>query len=142
MATTVTKKWALAPCLALLRTQLNSKYPLRDKSSDGSIADAFHIANGKSDHIPNSQGIVTAIDITNDPVSECHMALIAEHIRTSRDSRVKYLIFNYFMLRSYDKPGILAWTWSKYTGANSHSHHLHISVLADKVNDVQPWMIG
>lgn len=132
--------WSLAPALVTLRNQLDRDHPARSKASDGTIGDERHKAE-KSDHNPNDRGIVCAIDVTNDPVHEVHCALIAEEIRNSKDARLKYLIFNGFILRSYDKPGIPAWTWAPYVGANTHSHHLHVSVIASKAHIVTPWQI-
>lgn len=119
----------LAPSLSLLRSQINEKWPGRDRSSDGWIGDARHAAE-KSDHNPLPDGMVCALDLTNDPAHEVSCAVIAEAIRKSKDARVKYIIFNHFMLRSYDKPGIPAWTWALYTGPLPHDHHMHLSVVA------------
>lgn len=124
----------LVPSLVQFRSQIDAFYPQRDKSSDGWIGDARHAAE-QSDHNPLPNGEVCAIDITNDPVHECNCAVIAEAIRTSKDARVKYIIFNHFMLRSYDKPGIPAWTWAPYTGPLPHDHHMHVSVVADSAGD-------
>lgn len=132
--------WKLARSLETLRFQLNAMWPNRSASTDGSIGDARHSAM-QSDHNPNAAGVVCAIDVTNDPQHECHAALICEAIRASRDPRVKYLIFNHFMLRSYDKPGIPAWTWAPYTGPMPHDHHFHISVNANRADDTAPWRI-
>lgn len=134
------KPWRLAKSLEVLRVQINDRWPNRAKGFDGSIGDAAHQARA-SDHDPNSAGVVCAIDITNDPQHEVHCAIIAEAIRSAREPRLKYLIFNHFMLRSYAKPGIPAWTWAPYVGGNAHDHHLHISVLAEKVDDPTPWPI-
>jgi hypothetical protein len=126
----------------VLRGQLDLAVPARDRSWDGTIGDARHSAIA-SDHNPDERGKVCAMDITNDPPHELHVALIAEAIRKSQDDRVKYMIFNHFMLRSYDKPGIPKWTWAPYTNASlPHDHHLHISVLAEKSEDSRDWKIS
>jgi len=46
-----------------LREQIDDDYPDRDRRSDGWVADARHITKGSSDHIPDSRGIVRALDI-------------------------------------------------------------------------------
>lgn len=134
-------KWRLAKSLILLRSQINSAWPNRAKSSDGSIGNLAHQAT-KSDHNPNADGIVLAIDVTNDPPHECHAGLIVEALRASRDPRLGYLIFNHFMLRSYERPGIPAWQWAPYTGPSPHDHHFHMSVLPALADDVtRAWRI-
>jgi hypothetical protein len=111
-----------------LRVQINGAFPTRDKKSDGSIGDAKH-ASRKSDHNPwlkdsRGQGVVTAIDITHDPKTlDCNK--LADVLFESRDPRIKYLIWNR-KITTPDKAG-----WKKYTGANAHSHHLHVSVSSD-----------
>ena len=132
--------WRLAESLEALRAQVNALAPKRSTRHDGMIGDTSHAAR-PSDHNPNSAGVVCAFDLTNDPPHEVHVALIAEAIRASKDSRAKYLIFNHFICRSYPKPGVPAWTWAPYTGPNSHSRHLHLSVFAAKADDPAPWKI-
>ena len=43
-----------------LRDQVNANYPDRDKTSDGWVADARHLARGNSDHIPDNENWVCA----------------------------------------------------------------------------------
>ena len=137
--------WKLAESLERLRGQVNAAYPSRSKISDGTIGDADH-ASRSSDHNPHVRdgggGVVTAMDITHDPESGCDAALIAETIVSSRDNRVKYLIWDRQMISSYSARGYAAWEWRPYTGANPHTKHVHISVseqkyLYDSVDDWQ-----
>ena len=46
-----------------LRNQINLQWPYRDRRSDGWIGDARHQKNRLSDHNPDKNGIVHAIDI-------------------------------------------------------------------------------
>lgn len=116
-------KWRLAESLKQLRVQLNAEFPNRDKKSDGSVGDLKHQAR-KSDHNPNSAGVVTAIDITHDPKAlDCNR--LADVLFESKDPRIKYLIWNR-KITTPDKK-----SWKKYTGANAHAHHLHVSVSSD-----------
>jgi hypothetical protein len=123
--------WRLAKSLTKLRDQFNQKYPKRNKSSDGTIGDAAH-ASRKSDHNPwvkdGSMGVVTAIDITNDPKSGCDVHAIAEIMRQKRDPRIKYVISNGRIFSSTTSP----WQWRTYTGSNPHRAHFHVSVHSDK----------
>ena len=122
-------KWRLAESLEQLRMQINQIAPLRSKSSDGTIGDTAH-SNRKSDHNPNSQGVVTAVDITHDPKNgmDCH--ILASDLITSRDFRIKYLIFNNRMVSSYPAGDSKSWQWRPYRGSNPHTKHIHISVDA------------
>lgn len=60
----------------------------------------------------------------------------------NKDARVKYIIWNKRIWRSYDKPNIPAWTPSPYTGSNSHSKHMHVSVVTYHESDDRPWWGG
>jgi hypothetical protein len=81
------------------------------------------------------------MDITHDPVTGCDGEWVAETIRTSRDSRVKYLIWNERICSSSSVGGAPPWDWRPYTGANKHKHHVHLSVKAEQgAYDAQdPW---
>lgn len=129
--------WRLAESLKKLREQINETYPTRSKASDGSIGDERHQASASSDHNPHvkdpsGQGIVTAIDITNDVNAGFDAKLLADALVESRDPRIKYIIFNRRMVSSYPAHGRPAWTWRNYTGANPHSKHIHISVQPER----------
>lgn len=138
-------KWRLAKSLEILRAQVNAAWPARSKASDGSIGDANH-ASRASDHNPwvrdGETGVVTAIDITHDPKSGCDSYALAEALRKSRDPRIKYIISNGRIAAGMDGPQ--PWVWRRYTGANAHAHHVHISVKAEKAryDDARSWSIG
>jgi len=123
--------WRVAESLRKLKAEVDAKWPARNKSSDGSIGDENH-ASRSSDHNPwvaeGNIGIVTAIDITHDPKSGCDSYSLAEFLRVTRDSRVKYVISNGRIFSSTTRP----WEWRKYNGSNPHDHHMHISVKPEK----------
>ena len=123
--------WRVAKSLLHLREQVNAKAPVRDKSNDGTIGDASHQTRD-SDHNPwvtdSGLGVVTALDITNDPAHKVVSRDIAEALRNSRDSRIKYVISNGQIFSSEVHP----WEWRSYSGPNLHFHHVHISVLPQK----------
>lgn len=73
----------LANSLTRLRDQVNAAFPNRNKASDGWIGDASHAASA-SDHNPNSQGVVSALDLTNDPANGFDVHALAERLRVSR----------------------------------------------------------
>jgi hypothetical protein len=127
--------WRVAKCLLMLRDQVNRKAPNRKKTSDGTIGDAAH-ASRSSDHNPwvkdGGVGVVTAVDVTHDPAGGCDANAIAEAIRSSRDRRVKYIIWNRRIANSSPQGGQPAWAWRPYRGQNPHTKHIHISVKPDK----------
>lgn len=146
-----TPKWRAGKSLLKLRSQLDKAYPDRNKASDGLIGDAAHCPNpdgtGSSDHCPNIQDgdyrIVTAYDATNDPKSGCDMNIVIEAIRESRDSRVKYIIWNKRICNPKSIGGNPPWAWRPYSGSNPHSRHAHISVSSakSKYDDDAAWSI-
>lgn len=118
------KHWSLAPSLIVLRDQINKAAPGRNKKKDGTIGDAAHAAS-KSEHNPNEQGIVRAMDITCDPANGVDCGKLAEDIITELDRRgVRgYVIFNRRIRSTYVSPG----KWRAFKG-DPHSEHVHVSV--------------
>ena len=125
-------QWRLANSLATLQRQINSAWPNRSRVSDGTIGDAAHRAT-KSEHNPNPQGVVTAMDITHDPGAGADMNKLKE--RVLNDPRVWYVIFN----RRIWENGI----WADYYGDNPHEHHMHISMKQNPASYDNPadWSI-
>lgn len=119
--------WRVAKSLQRLRDQINAMAPTRGKSKDGTIGDMAHQAR-ESDHNPNEDGVVTAMDITHDPAHGLDAGEISELLRLSQDPRIKYVIFNRRIFNSKVSP----WTWRPYSGVDPHAGHLHISVSADQ----------
>lgn len=130
--------WRLARSLEQLRAQVNAAYPGRDKSSDGTLGDARHAAS-KSEHNPDANGVVRALDITNDPAHGLNARALAEAIVASRDPRILYVISNAQINSSVKEP----WKWRPYNGENAHRQHVHISVVSDPnlYDDVRPWAL-
>jgi hypothetical protein len=130
-------QWRVAKSLLTLRDQVNRRAPNRNKASDGTIGDAAHCQR-TSDHNPwvrdGSRGVVTALDITHDRSGGCDANTIAESIRSSRDSRVKYIIWNRRIANSAAIGGSEPWKWRPYSGSNPHTRHVHISVKPDKAS--------
>ena len=130
--------WRVAESLETLRRQVNEMAPTRDKSSDGTVGDLSHRSR-KSDHNPNDDGVVTAMDITHDPVHGVDAGVLAEMLRKSRDPRIKYVISNRRIFSSTKQP----WEWREYVGQNAHTKHVHVSVSEDKAlyDDTKRWAI-
>jgi hypothetical protein len=130
----------LAASLATLREQLDAAYPTRSKASDGWIGNAAHQAEGDytaSQHNPNPQGVVCAIDVTHDPAAglDCHRLM--EELDASNDPRIFYLINDHQIDNSDDSR-------TPYTGRDPHVTHLHISTHYDRpgiYDDPRPWAL-
>ena len=110
-----------------LREQVDDSFPDRDRRSDGWIGDVRHSAR-VSDHNPDEQGIVRAIDIDRDLSGKSKPDLapdLADQLRLAAkrgDKRISYIIFNGRIASSKKR-----WAWRPYNGVNSHKHHIHIS---------------
>lgn len=123
----------LAPGLVQLRSEVNIRWPDRDKTSDGWIGDTAH-STRVSDHNPDysAGGIVRAIDVDRDgiDVDRLLLSLIGS-------ARVSYVIWSG---RIWQNPAVYqAGGWRAYTGANGHYHHVHISIRRGYEYSVQPW---
>lgn len=121
--------WRTAHALDTLRAEVNQRWPQRSKVSDGTIGDAAH-ASRTSDHNPfvqvNGVGVVRAFDCTANGIDP---DAYAEHLRSlgkAGDPRLVpggYVIWNKRI--ASEKQG---WAWRRYTGANGHTHHIHLSL--------------
>lgn len=130
--------WRLAPCHVSLVRETDQRAPARSTAADGSIGDAAH-SSRDSDHNPDEQGWVDAVDITDDPANGCDVQELIDGIVARRDRRLGYAIHKRTIWRGYDKPGIPAFTPSPYTGENPHDHHAHISADDNHRGDTSPW---
>lgn len=112
----------LAPSLARLRTSVNTRWPGRDKRSDGWIGDAAHAAR-KSDHNPDKvTGVVRALDLDRDGLHvPSVLAAMLSH------GAVRYVIHRrriYHVEQAF-KPQV-------YKGENPHEGHIHVSIEPSK----------
>lgn len=128
----------VAKSLRVLYDQVNAAYPGRDKSSDGTIGNEAHQAT-KSEHNPDKNGVVRALDITNSP-GVLSSRKLAEALINSGDPRIYYVISD----GEIANPNISNGAWRPYKGSNPHDHHMHISVVEDPdlYDDQRPWSIG
>ena len=100
-----------------LREQIDDAYPDRSRVSDGWIGDARHQLR-VSDHCPDENGWVRAIDIDKDLRSHKSAAFdLADQLRIcgKTDKRIKYVIFNHKIASQKSK-----FEWKPYTGINPH----------------------
>lgn len=128
--------WTLAPTLSVLRSEINKRWPNRDKTSDGSLGNATHAA-GTSDHNPDARGVVCAIDIDEDlygptdPSPSFHSGtpaaeLVRELIANAKAGLTPQLFYVIYERRIYSRT--YGWISKLYTGPNPHDHHVHVSV--------------
>jgi hypothetical protein len=130
--------WRVARSLDQLLAQINAAHPNRSKAADGSIGDAAHAAS-KSEHNPDSNGVVRARDFTHDPARGFDAHAMADALIASRDPRILYVISRGRIASSVVQP----WRWRAYTGTNRHDHHAHVSVVAEPrlYDSTRPWRI-
>lgn len=124
-----------------LRDQVNKRFPKRDKTSDGWVGDRAHSAR-ISDHNPDAQGWVHAIDIDKDFGKEGDAQRFADELikcaKYNRDrGRLKYVIFNGKIASGTYKGKY--WVWRPYKGANKHKHHIHVSFTKSAELDGSAW---
>lgn len=137
--------WRLARSLSVLRDEINTAYPNRDRTSDGTIGDPAH-AGRRSDHNPDANGVVRAMDIDADLGPSGAAAALAEHLRSlgaAGDARLTdwgYVIFNARIAGGNPERGPNRWNWRPYTGPNAHRHHLHLSVGRRGYDLDLPWL--
>jgi hypothetical protein len=113
--------WRLAYSLETLRDEINTRWPNRNKASDGTIGDPAHAAQ-PSDHNPNPAGVVCAFDITNDNINGPGSEWLAQQFLANIHPDAKYFIWNQKIAsRTHE------WTIRPYTG-DPHTSHIHVSV--------------
>jgi hypothetical protein len=111
-----------------LREQIDDSFPDRDRTSDGWIGDTRHAAR-KSDHNPDEQGWVRAIDVDRDLFKRSKPDIMPDLVdqlrracKAKQEKRISYIIFDERICSP-----ILGWKWRKYKGSNPHTKHAHFS---------------
>lgn len=148
--------WVVVPNLDELRDQLNTRFPNRDKSSDGSIGDTSHAA-ASSSHNPDKTGSpeyrdgdskdeVRARDIDSDlrdaggVTMEQVTQTIITRARAGRLPHLRYWIFNGRIWHKRDN-----YVTRNYTGSDKHTNHAHansdFTQAADEARGVD-WGLG
>lgn len=130
---------------AKLRDQINKRWPDRDKASDGWIGDRAHAAR-LSDHNPDRNGIVHAIDIDENlgvgVLRNGRQArILADELLDYAASgvagadRVKYVVYeNQIGSGTYRSKW---WQWRP--GNWGHTAHIHVSFTAAADTDGSVW---
>jgi hypothetical protein len=110
-----------------LRLQVDDAFSNRQRSSDGWLGDARH-SSRTSDHNPDANGVVRAIDISRNLSGAKEPDLmpdLADQIRLCAkrgDQRIAYVIFNGKICSRKS-----LWRWVAYKGINPHVKHCHVS---------------
>lgn len=123
-----------------LRNQINKRWPRRDKRSDGWIGDKAHVSR-QSDHNPDAQGLVHALDIDAelDPKDPGAAQRLANQIVAYAASgipganRIKYVVFNDQIASGTYPTSMWKWRGSGY----GHMHHIHVSFSTKGENNTQ-----
>ncbi len=136
------RPWRVSAAIEQLIDQVEAVWDTRHPA-DGTVASRGHDrGNPRSDHRPARQppqGVVRAVDIGE--TVEDRGELLAEAIRLSRDRRVRYVIHEGRLFSSYDHRNGPPYMWRRYTGANPHLNHVHVSVLRRGDSDGRRWDI-
>ena len=117
------KPWLCAAGVEL-RDAVTTWYPDRRTTADGWLGDSRHSAT-KSDHNPDADGCVRAIDVDSRLDSSEQLSVyLADQIRkcAKTDKRISYVIHNGKIASK-----IMRYKWRTYKGINKHTKHIHIS---------------
>lgn len=134
--------WRNTAAALKLRDQINTRWPNRDKRSDGTIGDTAHAAR-KSDHNPDADGWVKALDIDADldpkdtRAAEKLATDLINYARSGKpgSERIKYVVYNN-RIASGTYPDQF-WTWRP--GAWGNQHHIHVSFTDAAEFDALPF---
>jgi hypothetical protein len=135
----------------VLRSEVNDRWPIRDKTSDGTLGNASHAA-GSSDHNPDARGVVCAIDFDEDLTlpagaypsfrpGERARELADELVANAKAGLTPQLYYVIYEGKIYSRTyGFRA---RDYSGANPHDHHVHVSVFhpAKYADSTESWEI-
>lgn len=123
-----------APCLLVMRRQLDLRWPGRDRSSDGIMGDSSHQAR-RSDH-----NLGNAIDVTNSENGGPLAGNLAEAFRRQMMSATTGRI-TYIISENRIASAVSQWRWRIYGGPNPHHTHCHISIAAWARDVIRPWKL-
>lgn len=109
--------WYLAPSLSVLRGEVDTRWPRRDHTSDGTVGDIAHQAR-ESDHNPNARNSVDAWDMDKDGVD------VWEVIRAFQAHPSSH----YWIWNREIADRDTGWRRRAYGGDNPHTQHVHFSI--------------
>lgn len=142
--------WRTARSLDVLNAQIRAHAPhavppATDINAWGALADSAHSTG--SDHYPHwltglgPVAVVTARDFPHAPRLGLDGYAITEHLRQTRDPRIKYVIFAGRVTGPSHRNALGIWIWDVYTGSSDkHFTHFHVSVVGRPIADnITPW---
>ena len=128
--------WKLAAAAQTLRKQVDTRFPKRDRSSDGTIGDQAH-KRRISDHNPDKSGYVMALDLDEDGWPAHTFAdQLLEYMRTSGDKRIKNIVYEGRVASGTYSNQMWVWRSAPSLG---HAHHIHISFAEPAKHDGKPF---
>lgn len=133
--------WRSVESLKKLRAQVTEVWPGVKQDEIGTIGDTAHQAT-QSDHNPEADGTVDAMDIPHQPEIGLDSYKLADDLLASHDYRIKYIISNSRIggdVAYGERNNVPPWTWHPYHGTNPHDQHMHISVNDVGQDDPAPW---
>ena len=131
--------WRVAPSIKTFGDQIMAaRGSTASLPTDGTLGDTAH-SNRVSDHNPDPQGIVRALDFHEHTPG--FVDAVGEALRARKDPRLKYFIHDDRLFSSYATSSRKAWEWGPYTGINGHENHGHLSVVSTAIaNNTDPWL--
>lgn len=78
----------------------------------------------------DAKGVVTAVDMRREHENDCDIDVVVEAIRSTTDSRIKYMIWNRRMCSPKSIGVAKPWEWRSYSGA-PQGRLAHFSVPGD-----------
>lgn len=121
--------WKLVPAAVTLRKQIDTRFPRRDHASDGTIGDVLH-SQRVSDHNPDHQGWVHALDIDDDLGAPGDAQRLADQLLAYARSgkpgadRIKYIVYADKIASGTHRTTY--WTW-RPSNERNHRNHIHVS---------------
>jgi hypothetical protein len=139
--------WDLTKGLTNLRSQVDRRWPNRDKTSDGAISDAAHRSESSTGHSPDdtagsnpawdgdpdSTPEVRAWDMDSDlrePGTTAQM--VVDHVRRLPNVAgvIRYIIYNRKIYHSRD-----GFAPAPYSGTSAHTEHIHFEGAWSQTGD-------
>jgi len=114
----------LAPALRLLRAEVDVAWPERSRLSDGWIGDAAHQGR-HSDHNPDPDGIVHALDITAKGINVRRLVVDCTH----HPSCWYVISGGWLYSRTHRFVGV------PYDGPDPHTSHVHVNIRHDPTSE-------
>jgi hypothetical protein len=131
--------WTLTKGLDHFRGHVNSRFPFRDKKSDGTIGDLAHQEESASGHNPDLTGKAEYRD--GDKLNEVRAwdmdSDLLDRFGYTAEKLVQYLVslgrsgvylpFRYFIFNKRIWKKSTGWKTQSYNGPSAHTEHIHFS---------------